>query len=335
MFKTHNKEDLEYLKENISIQSYAEYRLGITEWVQTKNGFVKPNIRFAPPDANDFSSLSINLEDNFFVRFSGKGITPKGDIINFIQNVNNCDFQSAVEELVNYANSYLGDMPDRTAFAKQVQEFRKKAVKNVEVNYEFHLPLRYKNDKRVICYMLDHRKINKSIVYYMIKNNYLYQSFDSKCCFVSYEDGVPTFACIRDTNWNERITYGVKNSKTKQGWYFDTSTKSLVVTEAVVDAMAYMSILDLKGENWMKHNYLALTGCEKLMCIEYHLQKTPNINEIYLAFDNDEAGEEARKKAKKLLKDLNFQGKIHDVVAKHGKDINDELKYIKSVANVA
>ena len=329
------KADIEYLRENVSIQSYAEYKLGITEWKQTSRGYVKPNLKYAPPDANDYSSLSINLEENFFTRFSGKGITPKGDIINFIRNVNNCDFPTAVNELIEYANAYLGDMPDREAFAKQIKEFRKKQVDTANINTEFHLPLKYKNNKRVICYMIEHRKINKNIVFYMLKNNYLYQSFDAKCCFVSYEDGIPTFACIRDTNWNERITYGVKNSKVKQGWYFNTDSNSLVVTEAVVDAMAYMSILDLKGENWMKHNYLALTGCSKLMCIEYQLERNKNINEVFLAFDNDEAGEKARLEAKKLLKKINFKGECYDVIVKHGKDVNDELKYIKSIAGSA
>lgn len=326
MFKK-NKNDLNFLIENVSIQSYCENMLGITEWSQQRDSYVKPKLKYVLPDSNDFSSLSINLEENFFVRFSGKGRTPKGNIINFIMNTEDVDRDEAIEKLIDYGNTFLGTSLDREAFAKSVRDFRKRAKQ--EINTEFRLPLKYKNNKRLIFYMLDHRQINKSVIYNMLDRNLMYQSWDCKAIFVSYDGDVPVFACVRDTNWNERITYGVRGSLVKHGWYVDNHSNSLVVTEAVVDAMAYMSILDINGEDFNKHNYLALTGCSKLMCIEHHLKNDPSINEIFLAFDADKAGDEAREKAKELLIKIGFEGKIHDVRAKHGKDINDELKYIK------
>lgn len=319
--------DIEFLKETVSIQSYAENILGITEWTQQNGSFVKPKMQYAVPNSNDFSSLSINLEENYFVRFSGKGITPKGDIINFIRNTEDCDYVEAVEKLIEYGNTYLGDSIDRETISRKTQNNKRKYQ---NINSEFKLPLKYNNNKRLIKYMLSCRQINKSVVYYMLDNNFMYQSWDCKAIFVSYDDGIPVFACVRDTNWNERITYGVKGSNSKHGWYMDNHSNSLVVTEAVVDAMAYMSILDLNSKDFLSANYLALTGCSKIGCIEYQLKQHPKINEIFLAFDVDDAGEDARKKAKMLLNKIKFSGKIHDVRAKHGKDINDELKYLKS-----
>jgi len=330
MFQKTKETDIEFLKENVSIQSYCENVLGITEWTQQKGSFVKPRMEYAIPDSNDLSSLSVNLENNFFVRFSGKGRCPKGDILNFIQNTADCSYAEALDKLVEYGNNYLGTNIDREQFAESIKAFRKSTAQNVDV--EFKLPFRYKNNKRLIKYMLDCRKINKNIVYYMLDENLMYQSWDCKAIFVSYDSnsGLPIFACVRDTNWNERITYGVKGSLVKQGWYVDNGSHSLVVTEAVVDAMAYMSILENSHKNFKDYNYLALTGCSKLMCIEYHLAQNANITDIFLAFDVDEAGETARSKAKKLLNDIGFTGKIHDVRAKHGKDINDELKFQKA-----
>lgn len=324
MFKNN---DLSFLIENVSIQKYAEDIIGITEWT-SKGEYVKPRLKYVAPDSNDFSSLSINLEENYFVRFSGKGRTPKGNIINFIMNTEDCERDEAIRKLLDYSNAYLGNIVDKKSYSASVKEFRKNIKK--DVNVEFRLPLRYKNNKRLIFYMIDCRKINKSIIYYMLDNNLMYQSWDCKGIFVSYENDVPVFACVRDTNWNERITYGVKGSKVEHGWYIDNKSTSLVVTEAVVDAMAYMSILDIEGSDYKRHNYLALTGCSKLMCIEHHLNQDKNINEIFLAFDADKAGDDARVKAKELLKKIGFTGKVHDVRAKHGKDINDELKYIKT-----
>lgn len=44
-----NKEDIEYLKQNVSIQTYAEDMVGITEWKQVGRSYVTPKIEFAAP----------------------------------------------------------------------------------------------------------------------------------------------------------------------------------------------------------------------------------------------------------------------------------------------
>ena len=105
--------------------------------------------------------------------------------------------------------------------------------------------------------------------------------------------------------------------------------KTLVVTEAVVDAMAFMSILYLKGERYKKYNYLALTGTKKIQAIRYHLEQDPTINKIILGFDNDEAGRIADEKTREMLKEMNWQGNIQTFAPPYGKDFNDSLIYIK------
>ena len=319
-----------FLCENIPLQVYAEDTLVITEWKQ-RGEYIKPDIKFAAPDANDFSSLSINLSENFFKRFSGKGRTPKGNIVNFIMNVHDVDKETAQNILLDYANLYFSDLADR----KSIVARAKKPVA-VKIDKDFKLPLPYSNNNRVIEYLLDCRKLNKEVVFYLIKNNYLYQSIDGKCVFVSYENDTPVFGCVRDTNWNKRITYGVKNSKIENGWFLKGDinrqpSNKLVVTEGVLDVLSFASLVDLQGKefDFLQYNLLALTGCEKLMCIEYQLKQNPHINELYLAFDNDEAGNIALNKTKEMLKEIHYSGKVHIVKIKHGKDLNEELKFRK------
>lgn len=323
MFKK-TKKDIEFLKNNIPLQYYAENCLGITEWKQIGNSLIAPKVKYAMPNANDLSSLVIDCDKNCFWRNSGKGRNPTGSIIDLIMNTSDVDVKEASEILVKFANTFLNGVIDENA---EISTYKpKKGVKK-----EFKLPLPYKNKKRLFAYMVNFRQIEKPIYNYFIENKFMYQSIDCKCIFVSYNDeGVPIFGCVRDTNWNERITYGISGSDVNHAFYINNHSKTMIVTEAVVDAMAYMSILSLKDIDFKKYNYLALTGASKINCIKYHLEKDDSIKKILLAFDNDEAGETAYKKTVKMLKDMDWKGEIVKANAKHGKDINDELKFIKS-----
>lgn len=305
---------LEYLKKVIPIQSYAEHELGITEWKQGRS-YISPDIKFARPDANDYSSLVIDPERNCFWRNSGKGKRTTGSIVDFIMCVKDCETQEAIDILFDFGNAYLNDADmHNTIITKKV----------LPVNKEFRLPLKYKNDRRLYAYIVKHRQIEPEIYHYFIDNGYMYQSRDCKCIFVSYKDDTPIFACVRDTNWNRRITYGVSGSKVEHGFYIDNGSKTLIVTEAVIDAMAYMSLLYLHNKSYKDYNYLALTGCTKIECIKCHCTEQM-FDKIILAYDNDSAGQKAYKKTLEMLKEMNWKGKIVNAAPHKVKDINDEL----------
>ena len=332
------KLDLKFLRENVPIQFYAEVELGISEWRQLGNGYLTPNLHFRKrPDANDYSSLVIDPVNNCFWRNSNKGPNPQGSIIDFIINVNNCDNGTAIRLLGEFVEQYLPNLSESTDFEaiKPDYKYSKKKIEEMvaltqDVSPDFRLPDKYKNDNRLYAYMIGKRQIEKIIYNYFVKSGYLYQDWRCSACFVSYDDNnVPVFGCIRDTNWNERITYGVKGSSVNHAFYINNHKKTLVVTEAVVDAMAFMSILYLKGERYKKYNYLALTGTKKIQAIRYHLEQDPTINKIILGFDNDEAGRIADEKTREMLKEMNWQGNIQTFTPPYGKDFNDSLIYIK------
>lgn len=316
-----NAKTVDYLKRVIPIQSYAEHELGITEWKQGRS-YISPDIKFARPDANDYSSLVIDPEKNCFWRNSGKGKRTTGSIIDFIMCVKDCSLDEAIDILIDYGNMYLNDadMQDRIVIKKNLPI----------ANKEFRLPLKYKNDNRLYAYIVKHRQIEPEIYHYFVDNGYMYQSRDCKCIFVSYENDTPVFACVRDTNWNRRITYGVAGSKTEHGFYIDNGSKTLVVTEAVIDAMAYMSLCILNNIPYKSYNYLALTGCSKIQCIKYHCSEQM-FDKIILAYDNDSAGNKAYKKTLEMLKEMNWKGRVVNAAPKEVKDINDQLIAKKAI----
>ena len=336
------KLDLDFLKANVPIQFYAEVELGISEWKQLGNGFLTPNLHIRKrPDSNDYSSLVIDPVNNCFWRNSNKGSNPSGSIIDFIINVNSCDNRAAIKKLREFVEQYLPTLSKDTDFEsiKPDYKYSKKKVEKMleltkDVSPDFRLPNKYKNYNRLFAYMIGKRQIEKSVYDYFIKSGFLYQDWRCSACFVSYDDaGVPVFACIRDTNWNERITYGVKGSSVNHAFYINNHKKTLVVTEAVVDVMAFMSILSLKNERYKKYNYLALTGTKKIASIRYHLEQDPTIDKIILGFDNDEAGRIADQKTREMLKEMGWTGTIQTFNPPYGKDFNDSLIYIKEHYN--
>lgn len=332
------KLDLKFLKENVPIQYYAEVVLGICEWRQLSNGFLTPNLHSRKrKDANDYSSLVIDPINNCFWRNSGKGSNPQGSIIDFIINVDECNNQEAIRRLQEFVSVYLPNLSNDNNFddIKPDYKFSKKKVEEMtkltqDVSPDFRLPNKYKDYKRLYAYMIGKRKIENHVYDYFVDSGFLYQDYRCSACFVSYDDNnIPVFACIRDTNWSERITYGVRGSSVNHAFYINNHKKTLVVTEAVIDAMAFMSILHLKKERYKKYNYLALTGTKKIASIRYHLEQDPTINKIILGFDNDEAGISAEKKTREMLKEMGWRGKIQTFYPPYGKDFNDSLIYIK------
>ncbi len=311
-----NKYDLEELK-RIPIQYYAEAVLGLTEWEQIGSNKIRPHLKSVIPDSGDFSSLVIDLTKNCFWRNSGKGNHTSGSIIDFVANTSDCSTKEAIDILVNFSNN------DFSIDYCQKPLYNHNTVIKAK---DLILPQKHKNDNRLYAYMTKRRKIEDNVYHYMIDNQYMYQSWDCYAVFVSYKDGIPVFACKRDTNWNERITYNISGSMSEWGFYIDNKSDTMVVTEAVVDAMAYQSLLYIQNKDYKNLNYLALTGAGKIKCIEYHLQNDANISKVILAFDNDKAGKTARTKTKTMLKQMQWNGKVIDYIPCDGnKDVNDVL----------
>ena len=127
---------------------------------------------------------------------------------------------------------------------------------------------------------------------------------------------------------DEPYTRGdLKGSQKKIGLFIDNKSTNLFVTEAPIDAMSIMSIFKIHNMDFKKYSYLAQAGTNGIDSLIYHIQNQPLINRIYLCYDNDSAGANARLNARKQLAEIGFKGEIIDKVPINN-DFNDDLNAI-------
>lgn len=110
------------------------------------------------------------------------------------------------------------------------------------------------------------------------------------------------------------------------------------MAESVIDIMSVMTYLQIRSErsneqpereNWYgNHAYLALSGTNKIQSLFYHISQEPDIREVYLCLDRDEAGRIADEKAVEGLKNMGFRGvcRILKAPDEQCKDWNDFVK---------
>ena len=95
--------------------------------------------------------------------------------------------------------------------------------------------------------------------------------------------------------------------------------KKLFVFEAPIDLLSYIS---LHPEKWKENSYVALCGVGSAP-IQRFLEEVPQLEEVTLCLDNDEAGHKAaRRIARELLEEWEVEVSAH---FPDQKDWNEEL----------
>ena len=89
--------------------------------------------------------------------------------------------------------------------------------------------------------------------------------------------------------------------------------------EAPIDLLSYISI---HQEVWRKHSYVSLCGTSEHAML-WMLEQNPQLGEIVLCLDNDDAGVKASERLTGFLAEHGY-GNIR-VDYSEGKDWNDEL----------
>lgn len=194
-------------------------------------------------------------------------------------------------------------------------------------------------------YLTETRCISPKVVDNFIDEGRLYQQsirmknftrgrFRSCCLFVGYPYGIPSKnepnfcerRTIRPSSGNGKFkTLTVEGSDKKHGYYVNYFSKTMVITEGILDFMAIMSIIEKNGRNFHDFDYLALTGTGKIDVIANVLEEQPHIANVVLSFDNDEAGKIATKAALEMLTSK-FPHICYTIkVPKSYKDYNDLL----------
>ena len=162
---------------------------------------------------------------------------------------------------------------------------------------ELKLPLRCNSNERIIKYLTEERKLPKDLVEDFIASGLIYE--DAKhhnVVFVGTDaNEIPRYAHCRGTA--DKFRMDVTGSDKSYGFCYRGKGTELYVFEAPIDLLSHIA---LYPAGWREHSYLSLGGVSP-KALERFLSERKNIESIYIATDNDEAGNNAAEKLAELI----------------------------------
>ncbi|MBE6905005.1 MAG: DUF3991 domain-containing protein [Ruminococcaceae bacterium] len=261
----------------------------------------------------EHDSVRIDPEKNLFVRNADRKTA--GSIIDFVMWVDGVNMPQAVSKLrgmLTYGPDY--QPRPRAAYRKPKKELRLPEAATGKYS-------------RVYAYLNKTRCIDNEVIAGLMKRRLLYEDDHHNCVFVGLDyNGAPAFATKRSTSTRVSYRGDAPGSRKEVGFFVDNKAPALFVTEAPIDAMSIMTLLRENKRDPTNYSYLSLCGVADNALL-YHMQKPENqgIQTIYLATDNDAAGNLAREQLRKALTGIGFNGKIVDKCPTVGKDWNEQL----------
>ena len=184
----------------------------------------------------------------------------------------------------------------------------------------FELPPRNDRMSRVFSYLLLTRGVDKDVLFEFIRNRMIYESADfHNAVFVGYDSsGKPRHAHKRGTVASNSYKGNVAGSQSEFSFHWHGTSDKIFLFEAPIDMLSYIS---MHKENWKEHSYVASCSVSDRVLFQC-LKDNPNIKNVFLCFDNDEAGQTANKRIADKLNKLNIQNEI--LIPTH-KDWNEDL----------
>ena len=122
---------------------------------------------------------------------------------------------------------------------------------------EFTLPPKHADNRRVFAYLRS-RGIDAEIINHCIKHGQLYEDAERhNCVFVGYEHGKPAYGALRGTLSDTTFAGEVPGSDKRFSFAVPLRAggKTLCVFEAAIDALSYLTLLKLRGQDWRSRQY--------------------------------------------------------------------------------
>ena len=253
----------------------------------------------------EHDSFRIFPESNTYFHSS---VSPKRcNIINFASWHHGISSQEAIKRLAVGLNN--------TAFPQQKGRFQENLANAAAARKEQPLVLPEPSDKqykRVFAYLNRSRGIDRTIIQDFVSRKLLYEDTKGNATFVGLnEQKEPCFCFQRGTNPEHPYKRIVAGSAFSHGLYMDHGAARLFVTEAVIDNLSIMTLLNQAGMDYKSYDYLATCGPSRRGLLT-QIANRPQIHTVYLAFDNDRAGNEYRNKARRELLEQGYGGRIID-----------------------
>ena len=204
---------------------------------------------------------------------------------------------------------------------------------------EFTLPPKHADNRRVFAYLRS-RGIDAEIINHCIKHGQLYEDAEHhNCVFVGYEHGKPAYGALRGTLSDTTFAGEVPGSDKRFSFAVPLRAggKTLCVFESAIDALSYLTLLKLRGQDWRAANTLSLSGIYQPRkdgsirfpaALEQYLKDNPGVARIVLCLDNDGPGRAASAAIQKRLSEY----EVIDNPPRSGKDYNDQLRLVKGIS---
>ena len=226
-----------------------------------------------------------------------------GDAIDFVRRFYNKDYVEAFEMLLNNCGGQIITSPP------------------IEKEHKlFELPPRNDRMSRVFSYLLLTRGIDKDVLFEFVRRKMIYESANyHNAVFVGYDSsGKPCHAHKRGTVTNNPYKGNVAGSQPEFSFHWHGTSEKLFLFEAPIDMLSYIS---MHKKYWKEHSYAASCSVSDRVLFQC-LNDNPNIKNVFLCFDNDEAGQTANKRIADKLNSMNIKSEI--LIPTH-KDWNEDI----------
>ena len=265
-----------------------------------------------------FHDERVTIRNNvWFDQYTQKG----GDAVDFFTYFYGESEEQAVAMLLNCSIADLEKLPARSP--PRGAPTIDKQEKTLEI------PPAHSNMRRVFAYLCQTRGIAPEMVSAFARKGLLYESADHhNAVFVGRDEhGEIRHLHARGTLTGPSFRQTLPGSEKAYSFHWPGTSGKLYTFEAPIDLLSYIS---LHPEGWRDHTYVALCGVSAAP-IQHLLGTQPQLQEVVLCLDNDEAGHKAaRRIAGELLREWNVTVSAEFPTL---KDWNDELLSFRQEEN--
>ncbi len=269
-------------------------------------------------DKSDKGLVFFPRTNSFFDYYQNLG----GSTIDFVMYMDGREFKEAVEYLNDISGNSRNDESvydkGKNEAENSVNDWQKKTDSN-----ELIMPIANDTYKRVFAYLVNARSIAPSVVSQMMREKKLYESRDRhNAVFVAYDEkGNPKHAFLRGTISDKVWRGDAFGSDKNYGFSVTGKNDELIVFEAPIDALSYMTIK--KGSD----SHLLALGMLSPEPIDTYLSEHSEIKRISFSLDVDIPGLSATQKFAEEYKAKGYDCSNNDIVLelmKSGcKDVNE------------
>lgn len=236
-----------------------------------------------------------------------------GGPVTFVQKFYGLSYPEAMSCLLNGEQGEIRSAPPRQKEKK-----------------EFQLPPRNGTMRRVYAYLLKQRLISRNVLDAFVHAGLIYESREPSkggndyhnAVFVGLDEhGVPRHAHKRSLySTGPGLKRNVGGCDPRYSFHHTGTSDRLYVFEAPVDLLSFLTLYQ---KDWQTHSYAALCGTSEHAML-WMLEQNPNIQNVLLCLDHDEAGIEASGRLTEILRGHGYR--CISVLQPEHKDWNEGLK---------